>query len=66
MCEFEDSQNCIWLANHPNTTNGTGGTGESFIDVLGHTLYAEHIVALAVLLFIVWSLVVIAADMLAD
>ena len=51
MCEFEDSQNCIWLAN----TAGNG-QGDSFIDILGATLYAEHLIALAILAVFLWSL----------
>ena len=51
MCEFEDSQNCIWLAN----TSGNK-QGDSFIDILGTTLYAEHLIALAILAVFLWSL----------
>lgn len=59
MCEFEDSQNCIWIAFLQGNNEGN-----SFVNIAGTILYAEHLALLAVLLFILWSVAVIAHDVL--
>lgn len=50
LCEFEDSQNCIWL----HWVQGNKEQmGNSFIDIAGTTLYAEQLLFVAVMLFMV-------------
>ena len=56
MCEFEDQMNCIWFAPLH------GNKGNSFIDIAGHTLYAEQLVFIAIMLFLVASIAVIIFD----
>lgn len=57
LCEFEDSQNCIWL--HWLQGNGKGN---SFIDIAGTTLYAEQILFIAVMLFMVACIAIVIFD----
>ena len=57
FCEFEDSQNCLWFA--PIQGNSQGN---SFIDIMGTPLYAEQLVFIAVMVFMVASIAVIIFD----
>ena len=60
LCESEDSQNCIWL--HWVQGSNGNGMGNSFINIAGHTLYAEQLVFIAIMLFMVASIAVIIFD----
>ena len=57
LCGFEDSQNCIWFA--PMQGNGKG---DSFINLMGHILYAEELVFIAILAIVAVSVAVIIFD----
>ena len=57
MCEFEDSQNCIWFA--PMQGNGKG---DSFVNFMGHILYAEELVFIAILAIVMLAIAVIIFD----
>ena len=60
LCEFEDSQNCLWFA--PIQGNSSNGQGNSFIDIMGTPLYAEQLVFIAVMVFMAASIAVIIFD----
>ena len=57
LCEFEDSQNCIWLANLAGN-----GKGDSFVNFMGHILYAEELVFIAILAIVLLAIAVIIFD----
>ena len=57
MCEFEDSQNCLWFA--PIQGNGKG---DSFVNFMGHILYAEELVFIAILAIVMLAIAVIIFD----
>ena len=57
MCEFEDSQNCLWFA--PIQGNGKG---DSFVNFMGHILYAEELVFIAILAIVMLAVAVIIFD----
>ena len=57
FCEFEDSQNCIWFA--PMQGNGKG---DSFVNFMGHILYAEELVFIAILAIVMLAIAVIIFD----
>ena len=57
LCEFEDSQNCIWLANLAGN-----GKGDSFVNFMGHILYAEELVFIAILAIVAAAIALIIFD----
>ena len=57
FCEFEDSQNCLWFA--PMQGNGKG---DSFVNFMGHILYAEELVFIAILAIVMLAIAVIIFD----
>ena len=57
MCEFEDSQNCIWLGNLAGNK-----AGDSFVNFMGHILYAEELVFIAILAIVMLAVAVIIFD----
>ena len=57
MCEFEDSQNCLWFA--PLQGNKTG---DSFVNLMGHILYAEELVFIAILAIVAAAIALIIFD----
>ena len=59
MCEFEDQMNCIWIAQ----LQGNGkGKGDSFVNFMGHILYAEELVFIAILAIVAAAIAVIIFD----
>ena len=57
LCEFEDQMNCIWFAPlHGNKT------GDSFVNFMGHILYAEELVFIAILAIVAAAIAVIIFD----
>ena len=63
FCEFEDQMNCIWFA--PMQGNGKGkgnGKGDSFVNFMGHILYAEELVFIAILAIVAAAIAVIIFD----
>ena len=61
MCEFEDSQNCIWIAQLQGN-----GKGDSFVNFMGHILYAEELVFIAIMVYMVVSSAVIIFDIVTE
>ena len=57
LCEFEDSRNCICIAQ----LQGNKG-GNSFIDVMGTPLYAEELVFIAILAIVMLAIALIIFD----
>ena len=57
MCEFEDSQNCIWIAQLQGN-----GKGDSFVNFMGHILYAEELVFIAILTIVAAAIALIIFD----
>ena len=57
MCEFEDQMNCIWFA--PIQGNGKG---DSFVNFMGHILYAEELVFIAILAIVAAAIALIIFD----
>ena len=57
FCEFEDSQNCFWFA--PMQGNGKG---DSFVNLMGHILYAEELVFIAILAIVAAAIALIIFD----